>query len=130
MKLSSDTVNVLKNFASINQSIYFKQGKLLRTVSPRRNIMAEAVLDEHIPTEFGVYDLNNFLSVVSSHKEEPTFDFENNDVIISGFNGRSKIRYRFCSPGMIVMPPEKQLAMPEAEINFERGSRGEHCDRK
>lgn len=119
MKLSTETLNVLKNFASINQSIYFKQGKTLRTVSAGKNVMAEATLDQEIPTDFGVYDLNNFLSVISLHKDDPVFDFEDNNVLISGLKGRSKIRYRFCSPKMIVMPPEKRLAMPDPEINVE-----------
>lgn len=119
MKLSDETLNVLKNFASINQSIFFKKGKVLRTVSARKNIMAEAVLTEEIPTDFGVYDLNNFLSVISLHRDDPTFDFEDNNVLISGLQGRSKIRYRFCSPKMIVMPPEKRLVMPDPEINVE-----------
>jgi hypothetical protein len=119
MKLSNDTLNVLKNFASINQGILFKKGKTIRTVSSGKNIMAEAVVGEEIPTEFGVYDLNNFLSVLSLHKEEPTIDFEDNNVLISGLKGRSKIKYRFCAAHMIVTPPEKPISMPDAEISFE-----------
>ena len=119
MKLSNDTLNVLKNFASINQGILFKKGKTIRTVSSGKNIMAEATVGEEIPTEFGVYDLNNFLSVLSLHKEEPTIDFEDNNVLISGLQGRSKIKYRFCASHMIVTPPEKPIAMPDPEISFE-----------
>jgi hypothetical protein len=119
MKLSNDTLNVLKNFASINQGILFKKGKTIRTVSSGKNIMAEATVGEEIPTEFGVYDLNNFLSVITLHKEEPTIDFEDNNVLISGLQGRSKIKYRFCKPNMIVTPPEKPIAMPDPEISFE-----------
>lgn len=119
MKLSNDTLSVLKNFASINQGILFKKGKTIRTVSSGKNILAEAVVGEEIPTEFGVYDLNNFLSVLSLHKEEPTLDFEDNNVLISGLKGRSKIKYRFCKPSMIVTPPEKQIEMPNPEISFE-----------
>ena len=119
MKLSNDTLNVLKNFASINQGILFKKGKTIRTVSSGKNILAEAVVGEEIPTEFGVYDLNNFLSVLSVHKEEPTIDFEDNNVLISGLQGRSKIKYRFCASHMIVTPPEKQIEMPNPEISFE-----------
>jgi hypothetical protein len=63
MKLSNDTITVLKNFATINQGIYFKQGKTIKTVSPQKNIMAEVTVEEEFPIDFGVYDLNNFLSV-------------------------------------------------------------------
>ena len=119
MKLSIDTLSVLKNFASINQGIMFKKGKTLRTVSPQKNVMAEATVSDEFPTDFGVYDLNNFLSVLSLHKEEPTIDFQDNNVLISGLQGRSKIKYRFCAPHMIVVAPEKAITMPDPEISFE-----------
>ena len=118
MKLSGDTLSLLKNFASINQGIMFKKGKTLRTVSAQKNVMAEATIVEEIPTDFGVYDLNNFLSVLSLHKEEPVLDFQDNNVLISGLQGRSKIKYRFCAPNMIVAAPDKPIAMPEPEIAF------------
>ena len=119
MKLSVDTLSVLKNFASINQGIMFKKGKTLRTVSAQKNVMAEATVSDEFPTDFGVYDLNNFLSVLSLHKEEPTIDFQDNNVLISGLQGRSKIKYRFCAPGMLVAAPDKAITMPDAEISFE-----------
>ena len=119
MKLSVDTLSVLKNFASINQGIMFKKGKTLRTVSPHKNVMAEATVSDEFPTDFGVYDLNNFLSVLSLHKDDPTIDFQDNNVLISGLQGRSKIKYRFCAPHMIVVAPEKPITMPDPEISFE-----------
>jgi len=118
MKLSNETLSVLKNFGAINQGILFKKGKTLKTVSSHKNILAEVTIKEDIPAEFGVYDLNNFLSVVSLHKDDPTFDFDDKHVVICGNKGRSKIKYRFCEPTMIVTPPEKQLTMPTAEISF------------
>ena len=119
MKLSNDTLTVLKNFASINQGIFFKKGKTLRTVSNQKNVMAEATITEEIPTDFGVFDLNNFLTVLSLHKDDTNLDFQDNNVLISGMKGRSKIKYRFCAPSMITIPPEKQLAVPDPEISFE-----------
>ena len=119
MKLSNETLSVLKNFGAINQGIMFKKGKTLKTVSSHKNILAEVNITEEIPADFGVYDLNNFLSVVSLHKEDPSFEFDPHHVVICGNKGRSKIKYRFCDPTMIVLPPEKQLTMPDAEISFE-----------
>jgi len=119
MKLSNETLSVLKNFASINQSILFKPGKTIRTISAHKNILAEAVVTEEIPKEFGVYDLNNFLSVLSLHREEPVIDFDEANVLISGLQGRSKIKYRFCSPGMIVAAPDKNLELNNPEIKFD-----------
>jgi hypothetical protein len=118
MKLSDNTLTLLKNFATINQGIMFKKGKTLRTVSSQKNVMAEATINEEIPTDFGVFDLNNFLSVLSLHKDDPVLDFQDNNVLISGLQGRSKIKYRFCAPHMLVAAPDKAIAMPEPEISF------------
>lgn len=119
MKLSNDTLSVLKNFASINQGIMFKKGKTIKTVSDGKNVMAEATIAEEIPTDFGVYDLNNFLTVLSLHKDDTNIDFQDKNVIISGMKGRSKIKYRFCKPEMITVPSDKQLVVPNPEISFE-----------
>ena len=119
MQLSTDTIKLLKNFGVINQGIYFKQGKVLKTMSSGKNILAEVTIKEEIPTNFGIYDLNKFLSVVSLHSDNPTFEFSEKEVKIVGNKGRSKIKYRFCEPSMINVPPEKQLAMPSPEVSFE-----------
>lgn len=119
MKLSNDTLSVLKNFGVINQGIMFKKGKVLRTVSPHKNILAQASIGENIPEDFGIYDLNNFLSVVSIHKDDPSFEFSEKEVAIVGNKGRSKIKYRFCDPTMLITPPDKNIQMPESEIKFD-----------
>ena len=119
MQLSSDTIKVLKNFGNINQGIYFKQGKVLKTMSSGKNILAEVTIKEEIPTNFGIYDLNKFLSVVSLHSDNPTFEFSEKEVKIVGNKGRSKIKYRFCEPTMINTPPEKQLTLPSVDCSFE-----------
>ena len=62
MKLSDKTVNLLKNFSNINQSILFKEGSKLRTISVMKNILAEAEVNESFPKDFGIYDLNQFLN--------------------------------------------------------------------
>ena len=54
MKLSDKTLSVLKNFSTINQSLLFKQGNKLRTISVMKNILAEATITEEIPTDFGI----------------------------------------------------------------------------
>lgn len=119
MILSEETINILKNFGNINQGIYMKEGSLLKTVSPQMNILAQAKITEHIPVDFGIYDLNNFLSVLSLHKETPIFEFDKRHVIIIGNNGRSKIKYRFCEPSMIIVPPDKHIAVPNPEISVD-----------
>jgi hypothetical protein len=118
MQLSTDTIEVLKNFGKINQGILFKKGNVLKTISSQKNILAQVTIKEDIPSEFGIYDLNKFLSVVSLHKDTPSFEFADNEVKIVGNKGRSKIRYRFASVNTINTPPEKELVMPDPEVSF------------
>lgn len=118
MKLSEQTISILKNFGTINEGIVFKKGKKLKTISIHKNILAEVDIAEEIPVDFGVHDLNNFLSVVSLHKDDVSFEFSDKQAVITGNKGRSKIKYRFCDPSMVTAPPNKPLNMPESEIKF------------
>jgi hypothetical protein len=119
MKLSSETISVLKNFGSINPGIFLKKGKTVKTVSAHKNILAQATIPDEIPADFGIYDLNEFLSVVSLHKDDLNLEFDSKNVVISGLKGRSKIKYRSCDSTMIVIPPDKSLQVPSPEISFE-----------
>lgn len=118
MKLSDNTIKVLKNFGNINSGIFLKKGKTLSTVSAHKNILAKATIPDEISKEFGIYDLNEFLSVISLYKNDLDVDFDSKDLVISGLKGRSKTTYRTCEQTMIVSPPEKDLQMPDAEISI------------
>ena len=74
MKLSDNTLNILKNFAGINNSILVKQGTQLRTMSVAKNILAEAQIGEEFPRDFAIYDLNQFLNGLGLH-QDPDMDF-------------------------------------------------------
>ena len=71
MKLSESTLSVLKNFSTINQSILFKQGKKLRTISVMKNILAEVTVEEEFPKDFGIYDLPQFLNGIGVLYNDP-----------------------------------------------------------
>jgi len=117
MKLSDSTLSLLKNFSTINQSILFKQGNKLRTISVMKNILAETTIDEELPRDFGIYDLGQFLNGLSLHNS-PELDFqEDNYVVIK--EGRSRSKYFFADPQVIVTPPEKQMTLPSEDVAFE-----------
>lgn len=119
MKLSSNTMNVLKNFSTINENIFIKPGNVLETISKQKNILARAEISETFSDEFGIHDLNNFLSVLTLSKDSsPEIDFENNDVVIKSRAGRSNTKYRKASKEVLVIPPEKKINMDNAEISF------------
>ena len=117
MKLSDKTLSLLKNFSTINQSILFKQGTRLRTISVMKNILAEATVSEELPKDFGIYDLNQFLNGLSLHNS-PELDFANdNHVVIK--EGRSRSKYFFADPQVIVTPPEKEMNLPSEDVTFD-----------
>lgn len=118
MKLCTETIAILKSFSHINQGIYFKKGNTISTISPHKNILADAKISEKIPQDFGIYDLNNFLSVTSLFKEGAELEFDSNHVIISGLGGRSKIKYRVTDPSMIVVAPDKRPNLPAVDVAF------------
>jgi hypothetical protein len=116
MKLSPETTAILKNFATINPSLYFEEGSTISTISPVKNILVDATIQETIPKSFGIYDLNNFLSVTSLFKDGSDLEFDDHHVIIRG--GRSKIKYRFTDRDMIVLPPDRRPNMDIVDITF------------
>ena len=114
MKLSKETIEVLKNFSGINQSIVVKEGSKLKTVNSLKNILAHATVEEDFPKEFAIYDLTEFLGLLSS-MSEPELTFNKSDVTVS--SGTRKVKYRYADTDYIVKP-EKDIDMPESEIKF------------
>ena len=116
MKLSDRTLNLLKNFSGINQSILFKEGNKLRTISVMKNILAEANIAEDIPRDFGIYDLNQFLNGLNLH-QNAELDFQNDGYVVIK-EGRSRSKYFFADPNVIVTPPEKSISLPSEDVCF------------
>ena len=117
MKLSDSTLSLLKNFSSINQSILFKEGSKLRTISVMKNILAEATINEEFARDFGIYDLNQFLNGLSLH-QKPELDFANDGYVVIR-EGRSRSKYFFADPSVIVTPPDKEISLPSEDVCFE-----------
>lgn len=103
MKFSDRTFTILKNFATINQSLLMKPGFELKTVSPQKTMMAIARLTDEIPSEACIYDMSRFLSVCSLY-ESPDIRFEEKNFIIS--EGKSRTKYVFADKSMIIAPPD------------------------
>jgi len=117
MKLSDKTISVLKNFSSINQSILFKEGSKLRTISVMKNILAEATITEDLPKDFGIYDLNQFLNNLGLY-QSPELDFANDGYVVVR-EGRSRSKYFFADPNVIITPPDKAINLPSEDVCFE-----------
>lgn len=121
MKLSKNTIDILKNFSTVNAGFLFKQGKTLKTISRNKNIFAEYNFfnePDEITSEFGIYDLNNFLTAISMFGGDVDIKHEDGSCKITSEDGRNRLRYVCCDAEMLTLPPEKPVAMPKAEIKF------------
>jgi hypothetical protein len=116
MELSSFTTQALKNFASINSNLVIRGGNTIMTMSEAKNVLSLATVAEDFPREFGVYDLNEFLSVVNLF-ETSNLKFEDTHLIVSDSSGRSKIKYFYSDVDMLTSPT-KPISMPAAEVKF------------
>lgn len=114
MKLSTETSNILKNFSVINQSIVLKEGNVIKTISPQKTVMASATVEDEFPSQAGIYNLPRFLSVCALH-ESPDLEFGDNAVMIT--EGKSKTRYVYADPSMIITPPEKEIKLPSVDVS-------------
>ena len=118
MKISEETIDVLKNFSTINQNLLIKQGNVLTTMSSMKNIMAKATVKEDFPQEVAIYDLNEFLSAISIF-QKPEFDFQDNYVLLSEENSKGKSLKYFYSDPSVITSPTKEIKMPQSEVEFE-----------
>jgi hypothetical protein len=113
MKLSKETVGLIKNFAGINSNLLLKAGNKLATISAQKNVMADAVVTETFP-DFGIYDLNEFLGAMSLF-EDPELTFSDKWVTIE--QGGNSIKY-FAAEASVLTAPQKAITFPDAEIEF------------
>lgn len=114
MKLSENTLNLLKNFSEINSNMVFKAGNTIATIAEAKNIMASATITEEFPQQFGIYDLKQFLSTLTL-VANPELSFSEDSVTIK--DGKSSIRY-FYSSSELLTAPSKQVSMPNPEVSF------------
>lgn len=110
-----ETMEIVKNFGSINANLIFRKGDVLRTISEQSNVLARAVLDDTIPRDFGIYDVHQFISAYSL-VENGNVDFHDNSLTFT--NGSSSINYFYSNIEMLKEPPENDPKMPEADVKF------------
>lgn len=117
MKLSESTINILKNFSTINPSILVKPGSILQTIAPAsRSIYARAIVEESFPQQFALHELPTFLGVTSLFKE-PELEFE--EKLISIKSDNQSVEYTLAEPSMVIAPPDRELILNDPEFEFE-----------
>jgi hypothetical protein len=121
MKLSNETVTVLKNFSTINQNLVIKSGNSISTMSAMKNIVAKAEVSEDFPRDFAIYDLNEFLAALSLF-DKPDLDFKEDFVVVTENGSAAKsLKYWYSDPS-VVTTPSKEVTMPSCEVSFSLSS--------
>lgn len=114
MKISKETLARFKNFASINGNLLLKSGNKIATISAQKNIMSSCTVSETFPSDFGIYDLSEFLGALSLF-QDPELEFSEKFVSIK--EGQNSIKYFAADPSVLVAPT-KEINFPQAEVNF------------
>jgi gp45 sliding clamp, C terminal len=115
MRLSNETLAVLKNFSNINQNLEFKAGNKLTTISTTKSVLAQAVLNDTFPQSFCVYDLNKFLSAHALFKDS---ELKFKDNVISFSSDRKRINFTTAARDVIMTAPDKELKMESVDCSF------------
>tara|TARA_A200000159_G_C7304451_1_gene331697 strand:- start:45 stop:722 length:678 start_codon:yes stop_codon:yes gene_type:complete len=116
MELKESTLSILKNFASINPNIVIAEGNTLKTITEAKNVLATATVEESFPKTVGIYDLSEFLGVLSL-VDVPKLEFNDDFAIVSDSSGRSKVKYFFSDIEMLTAP-SKDITMPSEDVKF------------
>ena len=116
MKLSNETIGVLKNFGSINQNLVIKEGNIMTTMSAMKNIVAKADVTETFPREVAIYDLNEFLSSLSLFAE-PVLDFQEQYMTMKDEGSKATLKYWYSDPS-VVTSPSKMITMPSEDVKL------------
>ena len=116
--ISKSTIEVLKNFCSINKSIVIKPGNKVATLSINKNILAIADVEESFDTQISIYDLGVFLGGLSLFDQPKIDTSERNYVTVSDQRGKSKTRFFYADPDIITQAPEKEISLPSEDVSF------------
>ncbi len=125
MKISKNTLNLLSSFSNFNPSIYIRKGNVIATtnvgkentrVVPIKSVLVRVEVEETFPVDFGIFDLKQFLQVVSTFDNDPDFEFTERYVTISENN--NTIRYAFCEENCVLQPNSTSLDVGEERARF------------
>lgn len=117
MKLSDNTVGILKNFSTINQGLVVKPGSVLKTITPSRTVLAIARVVENFPVSFALHDLNKFLAKLSLYRD-CDLEFKTDRIVIKSSDGRRTDYIKYASPDVVKGPPDKELELSKPDFEF------------
>jgi len=117
MNISENTMQILKNYGSINPNFIARKGNTITTISEAKNILSSCSIEEEFEQDMGIYDLNEFLNVLSL-VDQPKLDMEEKWCTVKDSTGRSKVKYFFTDPEMLTTPTDKMISNAAANLEF------------
>ncbi len=115
MNLTKNTISIMKNFAGINANLLIRPGSELMTRDVGKSMFACATVEEVFPQEFGIYNLSEFLGIVSLF-ESPQLEFSEKFVTVK--EGKRKAKYH-AAPAEILTTVKGIKPVPDPDILFE-----------
>ncbi len=117
MKLSEETIEILKNYATLNQGLAVKPGSVLKTITPSRSVLAISRVVESFPVSFCLYDLNKWLAKLSLYREAE-LEFESDRIVIKSADNRRTDYIKYSSPEIVKGVPDKDIALDDHDYEF------------
>lgn len=114
MKLSQNTIAILKNFSMIQPNLVVEPGSTLSTLAEAKHIMAEATIEETFDSKFGIYDLNEFLSALSL-MDDADLEIADNSMLIK--SGNANVKYHFADTSILTAKTQS-ITMPPIDVSF------------
>ncbi len=110
MRLSNETIKILKNYAAINNSLLFSKGNVLKTVSGEKTILASATIQEEIPFDFAIYDLSSMLAMLSCLNDPEIICHSKKVEIKSSQGQQGSFDMYYSDASLIATPPDKEIS--------------------
>jgi len=104
--ISRATLAILKNYNGINTSMVINKGSQQNVVSTTKTVMSTVEIEEDFPVKFGIFDMGQFLNILTSF-DEPTLEFHDKYVKITKEN--QVIKYRYSEPSLITTLSEEAI---------------------
>ncbi len=109
MKLSTATLNVLKNFATINQGLVVNKDAPVYTKTVSNSLLAKCSFED-LKETFAIYDISGYLQTLSLF-DDPDIKFNDNNMTIS--DGIQSVKRHYSSIDVIDYPEDDQITTIE-----------------
>lgn len=116
MQLHKNTIEVLKNFSTVNSNLVVRVGSELQTMSPGKDIIATFGSEDDFATEVSIFNLNEFLGVLSAF-DKPELDLDTKSMTIK--QGKQKVNYTYADSSLLIVPPSKAVKFPVSDVSID-----------